>query len=186
MNTRVLRAMLIAALVLGLPSAARAQTFLTPYAGVTTGGDAPTSKLTTGLSLMFVRTVGIEIDFGYTPDFFDESDEVALVSDSNVTTLMANLAVAPGQGPVRPYAVAGVGLLRTRVESDDFFDDVNTNSLGLSVGAGVIGMFSDNVGVRGDVRYLRRLQDPEDDNDLDIAIGEFNFWRLTGGVTFRF
>jgi opacity protein-like surface antigen len=186
MTTQLIRWALAAALILAIPAAARGQTFLTPFAGVTTGGDAPTSKFTTGVSLMFVKTVGVEIDFGYTPDFFDEQDAVALIADSNVTNLMVNLAVAPGEGPVRPYGVAGVGLLRTRIDTDDIFDDVSENDFGLSAGAGVIGMFSDNVGVRGDIRYFRRLQDPDGDNDLDIALGTFDYWRLTGGVTFRF
>lgn len=186
MTTLLIRAAVAASLVLGVPAAASAQTFLTPYAGVTAGGDAPTSKLTAGASLMIVNNVGLEIDFGYTPDFFDEEADLALVADSNVTTLMANLAIAPGEGPVRPYGVAGIGLLRTRIDTDDLFAEVDENDWGLSVGAGVMGMFSDNVGLRGDVRYFRRLQDPEGDNDLDVALGQFDFWRVTGGVTFRF
>lgn len=186
MRMLLIRSALVAAIALALPAAASAQTFLTPYAGATTGGDAPTSKATGGVSLMFVKTVGIEVDFGYTPDFFDENDDLSLVADSNVTTLMANLAIAPGEGPVRPYGVAGLGLLRTRIETGDLLEDVDTNDLGLSLGGGVIGMFSDNVGVRGDVRYIRRLQDPEDDDELDLEVGDFHFWRVTGGVTFRF
>ena len=44
----------------------------------------------------------------------------------------------------------------------------------------------DHVGIRGDARYFRSLQDPERDNEFDIAVGNFDFWLATGGVTFRF
>jgi opacity protein-like surface antigen len=87
---------------------------------------------------------------------------------------------------VRPYGAIGVGLLRTRIDETDLFDDLSTNDMAFNVGFGVIGMLSDRVGLRGDVRYFRSLQDPEDDDDFDVSIGNFDFWRATGGVTFRF
>jgi hypothetical protein len=43
------------------------------------------------------------------------------------------------------------------------------------------------VGIRGDVRYFRAFDDIEDeDDDLDITLGDLRFWRGTVGVTFRF
>jgi opacity protein-like surface antigen len=176
------------ALVGAVPSMADAQVTLTPYAGATFGNDAPTTKPTVGASLTFMGNVaGFELDFGYTPDFFDEdSDDVVLVGDSNVTTLMANLVVGPGSGPVRPYGVFGLGLLRSRVDGGDFFEDITTNDFGFNAGFGVMGMASDRVGFRGDVRYFRSLEDPEADDDFDVAVGNFDFWRATGGITFRF
>ena len=41
------------------------------------------------------------------------------------------------------------------------------------------------VGFRGDLRYYRSLADPVEDNEFDIALGTFDFWRATAGVTFR-
>jgi len=170
------------------PSSARAQTFLTPYAGATFGADAPATKPTVGASLTFMgKVAGFEVDFGYTPDFFDEDSEVVLIGDSNVTTLMANLVIGPGGGPVRPYGVIGLGLMRSRVDGGDLFDDVTTNDFGFNAGFGVMGLVSDHVGFRGDVRYFRSLEDPEGgDDDFDVAVGNFDFWRATGGITFRF
>jgi hypothetical protein len=40
--------------------------------------------------------------------------------------------------------------------------------------------------LRADVRYVRRLQDPSADNDLDLPLPDFHFWRATAGLTFRF
>ena len=61
-----------------------------------------------------------------------------------------------------------------------------TNDLALTVAGGVDGMLSRRVGMRGDIRYFRALQDNEADDDIDVSIGNFGFWRATAGVTFRF
>jgi hypothetical protein len=54
------------------------------------------------------------------------------------------------------------------------------------LGGGVTGFFTDNVGIRGDLRYFRSLQDNEPDGNLDLGLSGFHFWRGTVGVTFRF
>ena len=186
MTSRIIAAGFVAALAL-LPATGQAQTFLTPFAGATFGADSPGERPTAGASVLFMgRVAGFEIDLGYTPDFFDESDVIALVSDSNVTSLSANLLLGVGAGPVRPYATAGVGLVRSRLTSaEDFFDEVSENDLGVNAGAGVILMFSDRVGLRGDVRYFRSLQDI-DAGDLSVSLGNFDFWRGYAGLAFRF
>ena len=184
-----LTAGLVAALAGFTPAVARAQgVSITPFAGLTFAGDAPTEKFATGVSVSFMGDVaGLEIDLGYTPDFFNEDpDQVILIGDSNLTTLMANLVVGVGDNdaPVRPYVVAGLGLVRSRIDLGDLFDDVSTNEVGLTLGGGVTGMVSDNVGLRGDIRYIRSLEDPEPDDDFEVAIGNFDFWRATVGVVF--
>ena len=177
---------LVAAVAFAAP--ARAQTFLTPLAGATFGKDAPSEKFSTGVLLTFMGdVVGFEVDFGYTPDFFDQQSDFAIVADSNVTSLMGNLLIGAGDGPVRPYGVVGIGLLRTSVDDGgDLFGNVTTNDTAFDVGFGVIGMFSDHVGLRGDIRYFRSLQDPSDDHDFDVSLGNFDFWRATAGLSFRF
>jgi opacity protein-like surface antigen len=181
----------VALMTLSLPAAASAQTFLTPYAGVANGGDAQGSPLTYGASLMFVSQIGFEFDASYSPDFFDEQNAALdLVADSNVTSLMGNLVIAPGGGPVRPYVAAGAGLLRTRIgDALDLFDDITSNSFGFNAGGGLIVMFSDNAGFRGDVRYFRSIDDLDDeieDELLELALGRLDFWRFTAGLTLRF
>jgi hypothetical protein len=86
--------------------------------------------------------------------------------------------------------VAGAGLVRSRVDLGDLFQEVNTNDWGLAVGGGVSGMLSDHVGLRGEVRDFRSLEDPEvtdpeDDDPFQVAIGKFDFWRATVGGVFR-
>ena len=130
---------------------------------------------------------GPEVDRRDPPHIFNEDpDQVILVGDSNLTPLLAHLGVGVGGSdvPVRPYVVAGVGLVRSRIDVGDLFEDVSTNQFGLTLGGGVTGMVSDNVGIRGDVRYIRSLEDPEEDDDFDVGVGKFDFWRATVGVVF--
>jgi opacity protein-like surface antigen len=184
---------LMFASVLLAAAPARADWLLTPFAGTTFGADSNKEKFTYGGSLAYMgaNVVGFEMDFGYTPKFFEpENNTIDFIDDSNVTSLMANLVIgAPigGSGAqVRPYAVGGVGLLRTKVTSTEQFFDISNNDFGFDVGGGIYVFFNDHVGIRGDARYFRSLQDPERDNEFDIAVGNFDFWRATGGVTFRF
>jgi opacity protein-like surface antigen len=87
---------------------------------------------------------------------------------------------------IRPYASGGVGIIRSHI--DDAFDlfDVSSSDWGFNAGAGIAGFFSDNVGIRGDIRYFRSLQDNEPDDELDLALGDLKFWRGSVGITFRF
>ena len=136
---------------------------------------------------------GFEVDFGYSPNFFQNTtgDDNFEFGDSNVTTLMANLKVgAPigGQtgGGIRPYASGGLGLIKSRIDDPDDLFELDSTDWGFNVGGGVAGFFSDNIGLQGDVRYFRSLQDNEPDDEFDLALGSFNFWRGTVGLVFRF
>jgi opacity protein-like surface antigen len=194
---------MISLLTLGLaPSTASAQDwFFTPFIGANFGGNANFGdfddaddeierRLDFGATLGWnPGVVGFEVDFGWSPNFFENTSGTGNFEfgDSNVTTLMANLLVsAPSGTGIRPYGSGGLGLIRSRIgDAGDLFDDITTNDLGLNLGGGVTGQFNDNIGIRGDVRYFRSLQDNEPDNEFDIALSDFDFWRGTVGVTFR-
>ena len=61
----------------------------------------------------------------------------------------------------------------------------SNNEFGYNVGAGMMGFFNDHVGLRGDVRDLRTLEDVDRGSGTDFEPGAFHYWRLSGGVTFR-
>jgi len=189
------------------PAKASADWLFTPYIGMNWGGSAGFTDLAgdfqddfqqqmnfgASLSWMGAGALGFEVDFGYSPNFFANTtgDNEFQFGDSNVTTLMANLKVgAPfgGQhgGGIRPYASGGLGLIKTRIDDADQLFKLNSTDWGLNVGGGVAGFFNDNIGLQGDVRYFRSLQDNQPDGDVDLALGSFNFWRGTVGVVFRF
>ncbi len=181
------------ALVLVGAAPAHADWLLTPFAGATFGADSEKQNLTYGGSLAYMgaSVVGFEVDFGYSPEFFEPDDnDIDLIDDSNVTTLMANVIVGVpiggSEAQVRPYVVGGVGLLRSAVTGAGDLFDVSNNDFGFDVGGGIYVFINEHVGLRGDVRYFRSLQDPEEDDEFDVAVGNFDFWRGTGGVTFRF
>jgi hypothetical protein len=186
---------LMAALVLVLsPAAARADWLFTPNLGSTFGGDASGNEhFTYGASIgwMGAGIMGWEADLSYTPEFFEPGDgDFDAFDSSNVVTAMANAIVGipvGGQtgGGVRPYLAAGLGMLSREVSSDDALFNVNNNEFGFNLGGGVMGFMSDHVGFRGDLRYTRSFEDPEEDNEFDIAVGSFDYWRGTAGVTFR-
>lgn len=169
-------------------ASANAQTIITPFAGVTFNGDSAGNQPTGGASVLFMGPVaGLELEFGFTPDFYDDNEAFGEnFGDSNVTTLSANVVVGVGRGPVRPYVTGGAGLLRSFVDSaGDLFDDVSSNDFGLNGGGGIIVMFNEHVGLRGDVRYFRSISDI-DAGDLEVDLGSFDFWRAYGGVSFAF
>ncbi len=200
MRDRILR--LSATLVLALialvsaPATASADWLFTPFIGVVKGGTASSTSTPTTYGISFggmgAGVIGLELDLGYSPSFFGKSGTD--VGDNNVLTLMGNLIIgAPigGQkGPgVRPYVVAGVGLVKQKVNSpDQVVTGLNTNDFGFDIGGGVIGFFSDTVGVRGDFRYFRNFSalNLADIGNLNISTGTLNFWRVTGGLTLRF
>jgi hypothetical protein len=202
-----LRALLVLGMLGWSAAPARADFFLTPYLGVNFGGDADfgdvgdfednlEKKIVFGGSATWMGSgiVGAEVDFGWSPNFFEVTtgDADFDFGDSNLTTVMGNVIIgAPvgGQsGPgVRPYGSGGVGLIRTHVDGGDLFDDLSATDFGVNVGGGVVGFINDRVGIRGDVRYFRSLRDNDpDEDDLDLELAAFSFWRATVGVSFRF
>jgi opacity protein-like surface antigen len=207
-RTVVLASLLAIAVSAAAPAKASADWLFTPFIGMNWGAsvtfndefgdfdDEFEKRVTYGASLAWMGAgiAGFEIDFGYSPNFFEltEGDGDFDYGDNNLTTLMANLTLgAPigGQSGIglRPYASGGVGIIRTRVDNPGDLFEVNSNNWGFNAGAGVAGFFSDNVGIRGDVRYFRAFDDIEDeDDDLDITLGDLRFWRGTVGITFRF
>ena len=200
---RVSRLFVIGALMLALlPASASAQGWtFTPFIGSNFGGNADFGEFATfddefekrvdfggTLGWLSDAGIGLEVDFGYSPNFFEDTggDSNFDFGDSNVTTLMGNLVLGvPGGQGVRPYGSGGFGLIRSHVEANTFFRELNTNDWGVNVGGGLIGYFNDNVGLRGDLRYFRSLQDNEPGDALDLALSDFDFWRGSAGLTFR-
>lgn len=204
----LLSAAVVTAACVAAPRPASADWTITPFVGWNTGGSADVSgansstvastfdhKVDYGVSVtgMGAGIIGGEIDFGYSPNFFANtsgSNSVQFASSSNVTTLTGNLIVGVPVGghgaQVRPYAVGGVGLLRSNVQDAAGLFAVNTkNDFGFDVGAGVMGFFAQNVGLRGDVRYFRGFNGSST-NVTGLGLSNFSFWRTSLGVSFKF
>ena len=211
-----MRTALALVFVTAMARPASADWLFTPYLGIVFGGAANTVDIDTldeafeqratfggSLDVMGGGVVGFGVDFSFTPNFFQltEGGEDFEFFDvnSSMTTLMGNviLGIPIGGttgGGVRPYVSGGAGLMRANINFEDIFEDLSTNELGINVGGGLAVFFSDNIGIRGDVRYFRGLEQQDDDDfdedddfaDEDFGLEDFDYWRATIGVTFRF
>ena len=94
--------------------------------------------------------------------------------------------IGPKIGPVQPYFLAGLGLMKSRVEltPESLFTTTN-NHFAWDVGGGVIGFFGEHVGIRGDVRYFHAFQDLR---VLGLTLDDMklNFGRGSAALVFKF
>jgi opacity protein-like surface antigen len=170
---------------------ARAQGFISPLIGYDFGGDAKCrlitncedERLNIGVSIGAMGNIlGFEEEIAYAPDFFGSG----IGLESNVLTLMSNVMLVPKIGPVRPYVLAGIGLMKSHVEltTSSLFETSN-NTFGWDMGGGVMVLFGDHFGVRGDLRYFRSFNDFE---VLGITLenSQLNFGRGSAGVVLKF
>ena len=194
-----LRKALAAALLLvaATPGVARADTLIMPFFGLNFGGDSgktfstarESKQQTFGVSAAFFGggVVGIEADFGFSPDFFGKSD----VGGSSVSTFMGNLILAVPFGGqkgfgVRPYFLAGAGVLRSTSDIEGVFDEGSQNSVAWNTGGGVLLFFGNNYGVRFDIRYFKTFDDVDTGEGVVSPPGKVDFTRGTLGFVFRF
>ncbi len=173
------------------PGAAHAQGFVSPLIGYDFGGDSGCPEITAcedknlniGVSAGSLGSVlGSELEFAYARDFFGDIPGAS----SSVLTLMGNVMLAPQFGVVQPYALVGLGLIKTHVEfSAISVLESNNNHFGWDVGGGLMIFLGRNVGVRGDIRYFHAFQDLE---VLGIGLGDtkLDFGRAAAGLVFRF
>jgi opacity protein-like surface antigen len=191
------RLLVAAAMVVALsPAPAGAEWLFTPSLGTTFGADTNGNEhFTYGASIGWLGAgiFGFEADLSFTPEFFEGSDDdFDLEGGSNVVTAMGNVILGVpigdrfyGGREFKPYFTGGIGMLQREARSNDDLFTVDNSEFGYNVGVGAMGFFSDHVGIRGDVRYMRSLADPDEDNEFDIAVGAFDYWRGMAGVTLR-
>ena len=164
----------------------RAQGYIAPLVGYDYGGDSTCpgfngcadKKLNYGVALgKLGKSGGFEQEFAYAQDFFSRAGG----QNAGVLTIMSNLMIAAKIGPVRPYLLGGVGLMKAHVDlgPSSFFSFTN-NTFAWDMGAGVIVFFGRHLGIRGDVRHLYSLQ--EVDNLNSSTTGKLDFGRASVGL----
>jgi hypothetical protein len=188
---RRLKALVICAsfLAASSPLVAQADGYISPFAGVNFGNNSGDGRLNVGANVgwMGAGIIGIEGDFGYSPDFFGDE---GLFGSNSVMDLMGNVIVGipiggtRGAG-LRPYATIGAGLLRSTFDGPPGSSGFRTNDPGMNAGVGVMGYFSNHLGMRADVRYFHNLTDNSAFNDANIDFGSFHYWRASIGLVLR-
>jgi len=181
------------ALTLGLANEVRAQGFISPFIGYDFGGDASCpnitncqdKKLNAGVAIGTLGSIlGFEEEFGYAKNFFGESPAFS----SSVLTVMSNLMIVPAIGPVHPYVLGGMGLIKTHIDlTVPSVFTTNNNNFGWDLGGGVILLFGGHLGVRGDIRHFHAFQ------NLTVPVANFtingekvNFARASAGLVVKF
>ena len=173
-----------------LPREARADIFIAPSVSWSFNSDY-LEQSRQGWGVTFGATgafVGFELDWTRTDDFFASEDQVEPVTaeENRVQTLMFNLLITMPTGRAKPYVAAGAGVIQSHLASDLALFGFDDNGLGFNVGGGIMGYFTDHVGVRADLRYFRTVADLFQDNSLDVDFGALDFWRGSLGVALKF
>ena len=170
---------------------AHAQGFISPTIGWDFGedskcpeiNDCKDKNLNVGVGIGAMGNVlGFEAEFGYAKDFFGNGPGF----DSSMLTLMGNVMLIPKLGGFRPYVLTGLGLIKSHVDlTPESVFSTDENHFGWDLGGGVIILFGDHVGIRGDLRYFHSFQDLK---LLDVNLGGANLdWgRASGGMVFKF
>ena len=176
---------------IGTASPGYAQGFISPFVGYDFGGDAKCAQLSgctdtrlnVGVALGAMGSlIGFEEEVGYAPDFFGSGTGL----NSSVLTVMSNLMLAPKIGPVRPYVLAGTGLMKSHVElKTASILTTDNNTVGWDVGGGVMGMISGHFGVRGDLRYFHSFKDLTV-LGFTLENSKLNFGRASVGAVLKF
>lgn len=177
-------------MVAALP--ARAQGYISPLIGYDFGGNAGCPDISNcedkrtniGVAIGKMGAIGGgELEFADAKNFFGDVGD----QSSSVITLMGNFMIVPALGPVHPYLLAGLGLMKTHVEltTSDVLSTTN-NSLAWDVGGGVTILFARHIGIRGDLRHFHSTKSfpiPFIANSEDEKL---NFGRISGALVFAF
>jgi opacity protein-like surface antigen len=185
---------LVLTLALGVcviaPTPAAAQGFISPFIGFDYGGDSGCPTATgcedkhSNLGVAGGKLgaiAGAEVEFAYARNFFGDTPGV----DTSVLTLMTNVIVGPRIGVIRPFVLGGVGLIKSRVELDAGSLLDSSNQFGWNIGGGVMLMFGDHVGVRGDIRRFKSFQDISI-LGFDLSEEKLTYNRASAGLVLAF
>jgi opacity protein-like surface antigen len=115
--------------------------------------------------------------------------------NARVSTFMGNVMIRVPNGFFQPYLTAGAGIVRLTGSVDvPFLGQIvsaSADDLGWNFGGGLMLFPTPNLGVRGDIRRFQTGAISWDDitgiGGLDdIPLPKVDFWRATGGLTFKF
>jgi opacity protein-like surface antigen len=184
--------LLAVVVIIGSARSSSAQGFISPFLGYNFGGDAGCPEITNcedkhvnyGVAFGALGSVvGFEAEFAHTNDFLGAS---STLQSSSVLTFMGNFMLAPKFGPIQPYGLAGIGLIRTSIEAVG--EDTDENQIGYDLGGGLIGFFSSHFGIRGDVRYFHAFEilDLTRFPNLSTRETKLDFGRFSVAVVFKF
>lgn len=164
-----------------MPGTAWSQSYVTPFLGYNFGGDSENcislrncddKRTNFGVSIGKTNGIfGVEQDISYIPHFRNTPGE-----GGSMLTLMSNLLLVAPLGPLQPYGLFGLGLIRPKTSAGA------KNAIGYDIGFGLVVFPTRRIGLRGDLRRMRSFGDVK----LFVFSGEkVEFWRASLGLTLR-
>jgi hypothetical protein len=183
-TTRVL--CLFAALSACIPAHARAETYVSPWAGVVFGNDRAASGIRSfGVSFGSAGAEfgGSETTIGFTQKFFGSKPENYVLDIMTGITLGPSFSGMYSDVRARPYFGVAIGTIRTSINSGvSGVSRSARNDLGFNVGAGAMIDFTTRFGLRADVRYYRTFNGSTKENSLNVDLAHFHFWQASIGL----
>ncbi len=192
-----MRSLLTLVLLLAAPTVARAEIFAAPFMGLKFGGGtsifdiefaAGAKKFTMGAAVMQIDRgiLGYEASFGYVPGYFERTNDLWATGSFAIDLTGSVLLSLPPDvtaGGLRPYFALGAGLTHVQAADKLHLFQVRRTVPVANLGGGAIGLFTNNVGVRFDYRYVRSLL--TDDGSLANVGRRISYSRLTVGLLLR-
>jgi hypothetical protein len=194
---------LLVVLLLAWARPARAQDLLfIPYLGFTFAGGSSlfadleqgsgesASALGGSVSVIGAGILGVEADIGYVPGFFERGEREIVVPGSFVTSLTGSVVItlplAITRESLRPYLVAGGGLIRAEARDIQSQFPIRSTMPAIDLGGGAVGFLSNTVGVRFDLRYIRSLGQGDDALAMADVGARVRFWRGSVGLVLKY
>jgi hypothetical protein len=193
------RSVLTVAVFLLSAATAAAEWHIKPFVGLTFGGGttfvdperavgAPNfvAGVTGGLQ---GEVFGIEGELGWAPGFF-QARALELLLSSSVTTLTGNLVAALPQRiaeyTLRPYLVAGAGMMHVQTQGRLGALPVSSTLPTMDFGGGATGFFNERVGLNWEIRRFRSFARKGRTSGVSFGDEQLSFWRATMAVAIRY
>ena len=194
-----MRAGILVLVLLALaPVEASAEWQIRPFFGLTFGGDttfvdlagaAGSPNVVMGVNgALLGDVIGVEVDLGYAPGFFQSGDE-QLVRGNSATTLTGNVIVAAPRHKTEytlgPYLVAGFGMVHAHIEDILGVLPVSRTLPAMDIGGGVTGFLSKRIGLTWEARYFSSIGQKKAQG-VSFGGEQLSFWRAGMGLVFRY
>lgn len=210
----LLRVLLFSAILfLTFPDAAAAEWQFTPFIGYTFKATSTfvdfdldedreatdQTRLNFGGAVRLIgeSPFGIEAYYVHTPGFFDPKRRFGIilpvVLESRTYAVMGNVVLSTprhwNRYGLRPSLSGGIGVMHASLDDQLQVSPYTVNLLGMNIGGGAVGLLSDHVGVRFDVRYFRNIKGvPLEDLDFPVTRGQpvrLRYWTVAFGVVIK-
>ncbi len=152
---------------------------VTAHVGISATNDVRDSSATPGVSMAVLddHGLGVEVDVARLGNF-----DGTLFTEGSVTSAMVNVIAMREHQTLRPFIVIGAGVIHVSGTLLEGPQSVGRTEVGWNAGGGLLFLFNEVFGIRGDARYFRHFSDH---SDLPLAgDGVLDFWRTSVGVTF--